>query len=184
MKKLLAGLIAGISVLALTLIAVLLPPETFLQLRWKIGSASLGLCAVISMILQGMWAKQDEDAERKEREADEKERQRLYDLVRNVVAKLEKRRDRLYPRRDYGPPEPIVTDTPESVVNVLMNTTPTTQKLPHRASRGLDDYTSSLAPERKIGLEQPITRNEAFEQLEGFIANQLSDVERVDSERE
>jgi|SRR5215831_3052160 len=89
MKKFIAGLIAGISVLALTLIAVLLAPETFLQTRWRTISLSLGICAVVSMILQGLWAKQDEDAERRDREterlAQEQERTQLYSALKLVV---------------------------------------------------------------------------------------------------
>jgi hypothetical protein len=78
MRKLIASLISGVSILALTLIAVMLDPDTFLQTSWRIISASLGACAVVGIVLQGIWTKQDEDAEREER-------QRLYKLIRKSL---------------------------------------------------------------------------------------------------
>jgi hypothetical protein len=87
MKKFAAGLIAGVSVVALTLITLLFDPDTFLQRRWKIISLSIAALAIVCMILQGIWTKQDEDEERKERE-------RLYKLVRKAVKKLEERETR------------------------------------------------------------------------------------------
>lgn len=93
MKKFIAGLIAGISVIALTLIAVLLSPETFLQTRWRITSIAFGICAVISLVLQGLWVKQDEDAERRDREiernAQEQERAQLYSTLNVIVETVE-----------------------------------------------------------------------------------------------
>jgi len=123
MKKFIAGLIGGVSVLALTLIAVLLAPEIFLQSKWRMLSGSIGLIAVISMVLQGFWIKQDEDAERKdreiEREAQEQERTQLYSALRVVVEAAE------YMRKGSGAPfegtrraEELLTDLQETPLEV------------------------------------------------------------------
>ena len=83
------GPIAGVLVIALTLIAVLFARE---QMLWRIVSAFLGSCAVVSMALQRMWTKQVEDAHREQRntkkQAEEKERHRLYALLRKVLAEV------------------------------------------------------------------------------------------------
>jgi hypothetical protein len=91
MKKFIAGLIAGICLVALTLIAVVIPPETFLQTKWKIISSSLGFCAAVFMVLQGLWTKEDEDAQRKAYAAETTERRRFLEffsaLLNMVVLK-------------------------------------------------------------------------------------------------
>jgi hypothetical protein len=92
MKKFIAGLVAGLSVLALTLITVLLDPHEFLKPPWTIISRSLGLCALVSMVLQGLWIKQDDDTQARERQAERKERERLYALVKKILEKLSRRR--------------------------------------------------------------------------------------------
>ena len=84
MKKFVAGLIAGAAVLALTLITVLLEPTIFLTPRWKAISISIGVIAILAMVVQAIWTKQDEDAERRERE-------KLYKQVRKVLKEAAKR---------------------------------------------------------------------------------------------
>jgi len=84
MKKFIAGLLAGVSVLALTLVTLLLDSTTFLLRSWKVFSVSIAIFAIVCMISQGVWTKQEEDEERKERE-------RLYRLVHKILDKLEKR---------------------------------------------------------------------------------------------
>jgi len=87
MKKFVAGLVAGISVVALTLVTLLLDPTTFLQRRWKMISLAIAALAIVCMIFQGIWTKQDEDEERQERE-------RLYKLISKILKKLEERQTR------------------------------------------------------------------------------------------
>jgi len=84
MKKFIAGILAGIAVLALTLIALLLDPATFLQPHWKRTSIAIASFAIVCLVLQGIWTKRDEDAERKERE-------RLYKQIGKVLNEAEKR---------------------------------------------------------------------------------------------
>jgi hypothetical protein len=170
MRKFIAGLIAGVSVLALTLIAVLLPPETFLQIRWRIISASLGALAVISMVLQGLWIKHDEDTQRKEREADKIERDRLYNLVHRILVKVEQRKG---PRRKAAEDAVSLLDdlheSGQEVTGISKWVTPIvvkgTELLVNHLLRSRR-YDFRRTETLEVGKSVDISREEAFDALE------------------
>lgn len=99
MKKFIAGILAGIAVLALTLIALLLEPTTFLQPHWKRTSISIASFAIVCMVLQGIWTKLDEDAaERRakaETDARDRQAQQLFGTLDKILMAVLQRQQEL-----------------------------------------------------------------------------------------
>ena len=127
MKKLVAGLIAGAAVLALTLITVLLEPTTFLTPRWKNISLTMGIIAILAMAAQAIWTKQDEDAERNERE-------KLYKQVGKVLNEAKRRRL----RRSKASLTPADVAREEAI----------------KKAQALVDFLSSTEPEQKSSVSR------------------------------
>jgi hypothetical protein len=121
------GRIAAVSLIALTLIAVLLARE---QMVWRIVSASLGFCAVVSMALQRMWAKQVENAHREQRntknQAAEKERHRLYALHK-VLAEVRGHESRRQSEDNKSAMNAM--EKADSIIDWLFDTDPTDQRI-------------------------------------------------------
>jgi hypothetical protein len=161
MKKFAAGLLAGTCLLALTLITLLLDPSVFLQWRWKRISLVLAAVAIVCMVLQSLWTKQDEDEERGERE-------RLYKLVRKVL------KHQTEQARKHGHGKITLAFQAASCAEDLLNSltrTPNTRKFDPVWDKQLFDqleiaYRTGQEWFNQGQLLRPISRDEVFGQVE------------------
>jgi Ca2+/Na+ antiporter len=154
MKKI-AWLIAAISIIALTMMAVFAREQRV----WRIVSIVLGLCAVVSISLRRKWTHQEEDAERRElktkKQAEEKERHRLYALLHRVLAEIREHETRR-PSQDRNSVIKAA-DKADSIIDWLVDTDPTDQQISSLWEK------ADLSPER----------DRAFKELEGELLQAL-----------
>jgi hypothetical protein len=166
MKKFIAGTLAGMAVLALTLITLLLDPTTFLQPRWKLTSIAIAVFAILCMLAQGIWTKQDEDAEKRraKEDADARDRQaqQLFDLLDKILMAVVNQQRRTPTSRTY-----TAAANAMLILNGLRESNPESDRIP---ALWLAPRMGPMGPEpEEVSDQTPtptVSRKEALEQLE------------------
>lgn len=122
--------VAGVSVLALTLMPILVPPDHLVSVRWKITTWVTALVAIIALYVQEARNRQEErEHERRERE--------MYALLQKIAAELAKPKAK---RRGIvtGLPSATIAGMAETLLNNAVRFRPK-QELNLVAMPGLHD---------------------------------------------
>jgi hypothetical protein len=181
MKKFVAGILAGVAVLALTLIALLLDPTTFLQPHWKKTSIAIAIFAIVCMALQGIWTKTDEDAEKRrgkaEADARDRQAQQLFDMLDKILLAVVNQERRTPTSHSY-----IAASNAMLILNGLRESSPGSDEIPALWRTPRRGSTGPVPKERASdSIPTPtVSRKEAFDELNRRVMEALNISQRTE----